>query len=264
MNSLKLLQFKNLSAFQDLVHFQTTRVDGYSMGNYQSLNLALHVNDDREHVILNRKKLAEEANIPFSQMVFARQTHKTNVAIINSTTGRGYEFENEALPNTDALITKQKGICLMILTADCVPIVLYDPVQKAVGIVHAGWKGTVGKIITNTLDSMKEVFRCNPENIWAGVGASISPEQYEVGQEVEQAVLETFGTQEKFLIQNPTTKKYHLDLWYANTYLLKEAGIPQDQIENLGLCTFQDSENFFSARRDGVESGRMAMGVYLK
>jgi YfiH family protein len=149
------------------------------------------------------------------------------------------------------------------MSADCVPVLLYDPVKGAVGAVHAGWKGTVGKIVTATVKAMQEMFGTNPKDLKAGIGPSICPEVYEVGEEVIEAAVKAFGTKEGLITHENGQGKGYFNLWEANRIQLLSMGVPADAIEVAGICTYRQSHQFFSARKSGNRAGRFAAGIML-
>jgi hypothetical protein len=188
-------------------------------------------------------------------MVFPRQTHSTQIVSLN-------KLPESELRNTDALITNVQGICLCIQTADCVPLLLYDHENHAIAAIHAGWRGTVGKIASKTLQTMVNSFGTKPGSVRAAIGPSIGPNVYEVGDEVVENVLRNFGS-ESNILHKPLNSKFHFNLWEANLQLLISGGVPREHIYMLGECTFENRDKYFSARRDGVSSGRMATGIML-
>lgn len=189
-------------------------------------------------------------------MFFPRQTHSNHVEIIRKPA-------NElAIPDTDALITNQPGICICVQTADCVPILLHDPVKNVVAAIHAGWRGTVEKIVCKTLKIMQTEFDSNPVDVWAGIGPSISQQYYEVGEDVIYRVNKQFEDALK-LLKPSENKRAYFDLWKANQHLLVQSGVSYNQIDILGLCTYFEESSFFSARRDGADTGRMVSGIML-
>jgi len=260
-NKLPVLQFANLSSFQELLHFSTTRIGGSSTGNYSALNLGFNSGDLPENVIENRIRLCAALHISPDLLVFPKQTHTANVKTI--TTGffdLATEEQKDFLNKTDAIITNLKGICVAVKTADCVPILLFDPKQKIVAAVHAGWRGTVQNILLKTIQKMAEEFGSEQSDIVAGIGPSISPEVYEVGEEVWKQFDSEF-----YLPTFPAKPdKRLLDLWQANYHQLIVSGIPANQIEVARICTFSDPDRFFSARRDGIKTGRMATGIMIR
>ena len=255
VNDIKYLQFRNLSIFENLVHFSTTRIGGVSTGILDSLNLGYTVNDNPKNVTQNLENLSKILGFERKQMVSPKQTHSKNIGIVKST--------NDIFPNTYALITNIPGICIFVRTADCVPILLFDPVQKAVAIIHSGWKGTVHKISQHTIELMQTEFGTKPNDLIAGIGPSIGPDVYEVGPEVIELFYEQFGIDH---ITKPVkdSEKGLLNLWKVNKNILLESGIPENQIEIAEICTYANPELFYSARRNGVKTGRMATGIILK
>ncbi len=254
-NIIKLLQFNNLSEFEDIVHFSTTRIGGVSSKRLESLNLGYTVNDNPKNVTQNLDSLAQSIGFERNQMVSPKQTHSKNIGIVNS--------NKDIFPDTDALITNKPGICIFIRTADCVPILLYDPIKKALAAIHSGWKSTVQEISKHTIELMQKEFGTKPEDLIAGIGPSIGPTVYEVGTEVAKIFNKQFGANH---IVNPikNSDKYLLNLWEVNKQILIESGIPKEQIEIAEICTYTNSELFYSARRDGVKTGRLATGIMLK
>jgi polyphenol oxidase len=167
------------------------------------------------------------------------------------------------LKETDALITNQSGICICVQTADCVPVIIYDSAQQIISVVHSGWRGTVNKIVEKTVQKMIDNYGSNAKNMYAAIGPSIGPNAYEVGNEVVEMVKQNFTHSEKLLTMN-NSGKFHFNLWEANKQLLQASQVPSDNIEILGECSFELADKYFSARRDGIETGRMVTGIYMK
>jgi YfiH family protein len=203
----------------------------------------------------NREKLAAALGISPEQLVFPRQTHTSCVAEI-------YGLPKAEPEETDAMITNQPGICLCVQTADCVPILLFDPKQNVVAAIHAGWRGTVKKIAVEAIQKMKSSFHSAAKDILTIIGPSIGPEVYEVGDEVVQAVLKEIPNAEKTLYKN-SSGKFHFNLWEANRQIVLDCGLTPENIEVLGECTFHQSEKYFSARREGIKTGRLVSGIML-
>ena len=260
INELPLLQFVNLSGFSGLMHFSTTRLGGCSTGIYEALNLGFNSGDLPEKVIKNRNILCTALEINPVRLVFPNQTHTATTRTIDASyfeTGKEERFH--FLNETDALITNLKGVCIAIKTADCVPVLLYDPKQKVVAAVHAGWRGTVQNIVSLTINKMTAEFGTNPSDLFAGIGPSISPEVYEVGEEVWNQ----FAPEFYYPANSAGSNKRYLDLWKANMHQLILSGVPVEQTEVSKICTLSDPERFYSARRDGQKSGRMATAIML-
>lgn len=256
--------FKSLSIFPNIKHFISTREGGVSQEAFEGLNLGLHVLDDTNTVVENRKKLANSLESPLEYFVYANQTHSENVVVLSQKDqGRGTVNYEDAIPNTDALVTNQKNIFLSILTADCVPLLFYDTKKQVIGAVHAGWKGTVKKIGLKTLHKMMDEFGSQPNDILVGIAPHIQVHNYEVGEEVVQAIEEAFETKEKYLFWNEASQRYHLDLSYANKQPLIEAGIPLENIEVSDHCVFDNPDLFYSSRYGKGKTGRFATGIML-
>ena len=245
------LQFKLLSQ-PEILHFISTkkgwgeqvkcRFTGDSPTSYQFF----------------RKELARVFKLETTQLIFPRQVHSSTVAVIDR------PMQSADIPETDALITNQPGLCLCVQTADCVPILLFDPVNKVIGSVHAGWRGTVNKILAKTIFAMQQRFDTQPENLIAGIGPSIHLHAYEVGQDVILPVRENFNNHRHLLKPSSTENKAYFDLWEANKTILTEIGLEEKQIEVMGICSYSHESLFYSARRDGIHTGRMVSGIMLK
>jgi YfiH family protein len=257
----ELYKFEILRHIPKLVHFITTRSGGVSLASYHSLNLGLHTADNPEHIMTNRELLAKATGIDREQFLYASQVHSGEVKIIDKTT-----VENGVLssnPRTGATITGLTGICLMVMVADCVPVLLFDPVKRVSAVIHAGWRGTVHKISSNTIRAMVGHFGCDPADILAGIGPSIGPCCYEVGEDVKEFVTQSFGTTEGYLVQKSPSLKPHFDLWYANHKQLTDNGLKTENIETSELCTRCQSDIFFSSQASGGITGRFAAGICM-
>ena len=258
---IPLYRFKNLFQSKRILHFVSTRLGGVSKSPYQELNLGFHVGDDPTSVLSNRMRLMDSVGIPLNHVVTCNQTHGGNVAIIEaSMRGLGANTYDSALPETDALITNQKNICLMVMLADCVPIILFDPEKCVVGVVHAGWKGTVHNVTRNTIKKMALAYGSIPENIIAGIGPSIGPAHYEVGPEVVELANSNFLNTN--VIRIGKEGRTYFDLWKANLYQLVESGLTRKNIELAGICTFANNATFYSHRREKI-TGRFCAAISL-
>lgn len=261
---IPLRTFDHLKAQQDLLHFQSTRMGGISTGVWASLNVGFHTGDLAQNVLENRRLLARTLGTDPETFVFGSQIHGTGVTIVTQAhRGSGALSAETALPGTDGLITNLPGICLTILTADCVPVLLYDPEKRVIAAVHAGWKGTVGRIASKTVSAMVEVFGCQPAQMLAGIGPSAGPCCYEVGDEVMNAVKqygEISQTNPHLLTKGGKT---HYDLWEANRTQLIETGLMAEKIEVMGICTCCHTEEFYSHRSEHGLIGRMAAGIMM-
>jgi YfiH family protein len=258
---LNLLEFDNLNRVPNLLHFVTSRNGGVSFPPYNSLNLGLHTADNADFVIANRRLLAGETGIPGNKFLYASQVHSGDVKVIDQAAIESGVFLTN--PRTDATITNLPGICLMVMVADCVPVLLFDPVRKVSAVIHAGWRGTVQHITSNTIHKMVDHFGCDPADIIAGIGPSIGPCCYEVGEEVRQVVEQSFGTTNGYHVYHNHSIKPHFDLWYANHKQLTDLGVRSEKIETSKLCTKCYPDIFFSSRASQGITGRFAAGICL-
>jgi len=248
---LSIFKFESFKKYNDITHFITTK-EGWTSGKNPRFT-----GDNEADYAPFRKELATSCQGKPEQFVFPRQTHSDHIGIACS----GNDTSN--FPETDALITNEPGVFVCVQTADCVPVLLFDPMKKVVAAVHAGWKGTVSKIAKKTVSRMVEEFGCQPENILAGIGPSIHMHAYEVGPEVVDTVKSNFSNSSALLKPSINKDRAYFDLWEANQTVLIESGIPEQNIEVMGLCSFEHSDLFYSARRDGADTGRMVSGIRL-
>ena len=258
-----MITYSILEQFNEITHFCTTRHGGVSQGNYASFNISPFSGDTIEHQTENFNRLAQEINLPTDSIIFPYQSHGNEVFIIDDEfMNKSSSDKNKLLSGKDALVTNLSGICIGITTADCVPIAFYDPIQKVIAIAHAGWRGTCKQIVRNTIDVMLKNFDCKVADIYVVIGPSISVEAYQVGEELyEDFKLAGFPVSDIF---KTIDSNLHLDLWKANNWLLEQSGVPLTQIQISGLCTFKNNEDFFSARKLGIKSGRMLSGICIR
>ncbi|MEG6522206.1 peptidoglycan editing factor PgeF [Desulfotomaculum sp. 1211_IL3151] len=260
-------QFIQFAAFKQdnrIVHGFTTRVGGISQQPYAELNMALHVGDDPGHVQANRQIACQALGMPHQDLVAAVQVHGNRVQVVGPEhRGRGAVDYSTALPDTDALITNSPGVPLSSYYADCVPILYYDPVKKCVGLAHAGWRGTVQRIASETVRQMELAFGCNPGDILVGIGPSIGPCCYQVDEPVQQVVVSRFK-QWRELLKPAGIGHWKLHLWETNRQALLEAAIKPENITLAGLCTVCHNDMFFSHRAEKGKTGRMASLIMIK
>ncbi|MBP8718149.1 MAG: peptidoglycan editing factor PgeF [Candidatus Atribacteria bacterium] len=264
-DNLPLLCFPGLTQYQELLHFITTRHGGYSEKPFHTFNLAAHVGDRQEDVHKNRIKLAQSLGLAEHHFVFADQRHGTNVSLIeHRVRNNGISFSAQVFPDSDALVTTCRDICLLIFIADCVPVLLFDRKRKVIALVHAGWRGTVGLICQKTVQLMQSHYGSQVQDIVCAIGPAIGPCCYQVGREVLVRVRESFPEEENLIISPSTGEKAFLDLWQANQIQLLRCGIPQENIETACLCTYCHSDLFFSNRKEQPHTGRFAAGIMLR
>jgi polyphenol oxidase len=227
----------------------TTRRGGVSTGRYESLNLGLHVGDDDELVLRNRERVAAAIGTVLDHFVFCEQAHQRTIAVVGAEhRGRGARSRSTAIPVTDALVTATPDVVLVIMVADCVPLVLLDPVARVLGCVHAGWGGTVRDVTGQAVSTMTGL-GANPSRILAGVGPAIAPDRYQVGDEVADAARATFGGDATGVVRPDGTGRWLFDLWEANRRQLRAAGVPDANIHVADVPTGGDGP-FFSHRSE--------------
>ncbi|HYI15252.1 MAG TPA: peptidoglycan editing factor PgeF, partial [Thermomicrobiales bacterium] len=196
----------------------------------------------------NRRAFIESAGFSMSDLVISRQTHGTCVQVVEGNDrGRGLFPAFDGFPATDAMVTNDPSVALGTIVADCVPILLYDPRRHAIGLAHAGWRGTVGRIAAETVRTMTEAFGTVPDDVVAGIGPSIGPCCYEVGRDVIDAWSES-EVPDLIRAVSQRSTGYHFDLWAANRLVLVHAGVPDQQIEYSAYCVRCEHERFFSYR----------------
>jgi YfiH family protein len=245
-------------------HAISTRFGGTSEPPFHTMNLAMHNGDSLEKVILNRKIFCGSIGLDSDTLTTAEQIHSDNILYVNkSNVGKGAKFYADAIKTTDALITDCKNIPLMLFFADCVPVIIVDPVNKAIGISHAGWKGTVKKIAQKTVLAMGQQFNTKSQDCLIGIGPSIGACCYEVDDGVVKQFQQSFGEEANIFIK-PFENKWTLDLWMANKLQLIEIGIKAENIDNSNICTACNSKIFFSYRADQGRTGRIAAVISLK
>lgn len=246
--------------------FSTARGESVGTGVYSQFNISPYCGDCEEHVRECRQKLVQTLEIGDSRLLLPHQTHGTRYLWVDETFFESSVAERRRnLDGVDALLTKLPGVCVGVSTADCVPVLLYAGDGPCVGAVHAGWRGTVGRILSGVVDSMLER-NIRAGSICAVIGPCISLEAFEVGDEVYDAFMQA-GFPPRIaqrFSKKEGVSRWHLDLVAANVLQLLEKGIPASQIQQAGICTYSSSEYFFSARKLGVACGRIFNGVMLR
>ncbi|MBO8162278.1 MAG: peptidoglycan editing factor PgeF [Brevibacillus sp.] len=244
--------------FSGLAAGFTMRGGGHSDPPYDSLNLGLHVGDDPVRVRQNRQVLASRLGFPFDAWTCGEQLHGTAVRRVTSTQrGAGRDLLDTAIPAADGLYTDEPGVLLISYYADCVPIYFLDPRSGAVGLAHAGWKGTVGRIAVVMLEELTKSFGTSPDQLLVAIGPAIRACCYEVDERVMERVRGiTSGWEESVMPGNEG--RYMLDLPQLNVQMLTDCGVLAEHISRSGYCTACRTDLFFSHRRDGGKTGRMA------
>lgn len=231
-------------------HCFTTRLGGVSKGHLRSLNIGMHRGDDPENVRQNYAILGQALGFAPEQLVLARQTHSDIVRAVGPNDARG--LDHHRYPECDALITNTPGTGLVVFTADCTPILLYDPVTGAVGAVHAGWRGTAAQIGAKTVRAMERCYGCKPENIRAAIGPNIAQCCFQTDADVPEAMRASLGDEALECIQI-RGEKFYVNLKEINARILYRAGVTQVEISQ--ECTACEPERFWSHRVTGGVRG---------
>ena len=259
VNGVPFLSYPMLEETGIVNHGFSTRLGGVSKGCWATMNISTTRGDDPEDVRENQRRIAGAIGVQPEDMTFTNQTHTTNVAVVKAE-DRGKRFQE-----TDGMITDVPGICLVTFYADCVPLYFVDPVKKAIGLSHSGWRGTVGKIGKVTIELMQKTYGSDPEDIIAAIGPSICRDCYEVSGDVIQQFRENFD--EAYwpeLFYKKENGKYQLDLWRANERIFTEAGIREDHIAVTNVCTHCNPDILFSHRTTGDKRGNVSAFLALK
>ena len=281
--------------------FSTTRHGGYSVGHsvsatcqcdsYAEFNINRYCGDNEEHIRKNREALCSLLGISDDHLLMPHQVHQTKTARIDETfLSLTKEQRREALEGYDALMTDLRGVCIGVSTADCIPILLYDEPHHAICAIHAGWRGTVARIAEKAITAMKAAYGTRPEHIKAQIGPGIHLDSFEVGDEVYEAFeqagfdmeyiskkfpkpdsgnkflhpLGSKGHSQVFTLQSSLIpSKWHIDLPECNRLQLIASGLEPQNIKVSPVCTFQQAEDYFSARRLGINSGRIFTGIMI-
>lgn len=253
------LTFPALTKQKGIVHAFSTRLGGVSEGYFASMNLSFSRGDDKERVRENYRRISAAVGFEPENLVFSDQTHTTNVRVVTQEDrGKGF-IRKRDYTDVDGMVTNVPGIVLATLYADCVPLYFVDPVKKAVGLSHSGWKGTVGKIGKETVRAMQTAYGSRPEDILAAIGPSICQDCYEVSADVIELFAQNFAKEyHKELFYQKENGKFQLNLWRANEIVLREAGICPEHISVTDLCTCCNSNLLFSHRATKGMRGNLA------
>lgn len=261
---LPLLHYPLLEETGIVEHCFTTRLGGVSEGVCATLNLSFTRGDDAEAVMENYRRLALTFEKTVGDFVCTDQTHTTNVLQVGKAEA-GYGVTREKpYTDVDGLITNEPGVILSTFYADCVPLYFVDPVHKAIGLSHSGWRGTVGRMGQKTLEEMKSAFGTNPEDVIAAIGPSICQECYEISEDVAEHFYNEFKGHEKEILINKGNGKYLLNLWKTNEIVMLEAGIKPEHLAVTNICTCCNEKLLFSHRASQGKRGNLGAFLMLK
>jgi YfiH family protein len=247
-NNIPFFQFESLPANGRVQHAIFTRQGGVSPAPFESLNLSVSVPDEKARVYENRRRAYGLYGRDTPTVVHAHLVHGISVAAVTS------QNNGTWLPHVDGIITNEPGCALTMNYADCTPIFLYDPVHQAIGLGHAGWQGAVKDLPGAMVQAMQTEFGSDPAQLIAGIGPTIGPCCYEVGEPVISAVHNAFTNPHSLLIPQSSSLNPHFDLPEANRRNLEKAGVRQ--IEQSGFCTACRTDLFFSHRAEKGKTGR--------
>lgn len=264
-STLPVLYFPELEKAGTAQHFFTTRKGGVSEGFLASLNLGMNRGDEPGRVMENYRRVAAAFRTDTSHFVLSHQTHGTSVIVVREEdAGMGIARPME-WESADGLVTDVPGLVLGVFTADCVPVLFVDPVHRAVGACHSGWRGTVGRIAAGTVRRMHEALGTDPADVLAGIGPSICQEHYEVSEDVAEHFRREFsGHEEELLRYEGNPGHLQLDLWEACRITLLEAGIPEENISVTDICTACNPELLFSHRASKGKRGNIGAFIMLR
>lgn len=259
------LTFPNLERTGLVKHGFSTRLGGVSEGMFSSMNLSFDRGDNEEHVRENFRRMAKVLGSKTENMVFTHQTHTSNIRVVTAgDKGKGIHKERD-YKDIDGLITNEPGIMLVTFYADCVPVYLVDVKNRAIGLCHSGWRGTVGKISIETLKVMKEQFGTCPTDVVAAIGPSICQDCYEVSEDVILEFAKVMNPlQLNEIAFDKGNGKFQLDLWKANALWLEEAGVLKENIQVTDICTCCNGEVMYSHRASKGKRGSLAAFMELK
>lgn len=284
---LEYLTFPSFQKTGLVKHLFTTRLGGVSGGEWASMNLSYTRGDNPENVAVNYERIGRVLGCRPEDMIASKQTHTVNIRLTGAW-DRGKGIVRPAdYEDVDGLITDEKGLALVTYYADCVPLYFLDPVHKAIGLAHSGWRGTAAGMGARMAEAMREHFGTRPQELLAAIGPSICSRCYEVSEDVadrfrsfleqdkeetgqllkeieESGILaENGGLSPRVLTPGKEKGKYQLDLWLANLLVLRRAGIPLASIEVTDICTCHNPEYLFSHRASGGRRGNLAAFLML-
>ena len=261
---MEYLTFPLLEETGCVKHLFTTRLGGVSQGIFATMNLGFHRGDQPEHVLENYKIVGKALGVSVEDMVTSKQTHTTNIRRVTSKDrGKGIMHPLD-YDNVDGLITNEEGIVLATSYADCVPLYFVDPVNKAIGLAHSGWRGTVAQMGLCMVEKMKEQFGSCPKDLVAAIGPSICQECYEVSDDVAEQFSETFEGADDRLLYPAGEGHYRLNLWEANKRVMLDAGVRPEHLQITDLCTCCNPQNLFSHRYSKGRRGNLGAFLMLR
>ncbi len=263
-----------------VVAFSSTRQGGVSEGSYVAFNVNHYCGDHPAHIAENKQRLCKQLGIDESHLVYPHQTHQTEVRVIDEAfLSLSDEDRQPLLEGIDAVMTNLQGVCIAVSTADCIPVLLYDEAHHAIAAVHAGWRGTVARIVEKAIAAMQHTYQTNPHQLKAVIGPGISLKNFEVGDEVYEEFEKNDFAMSQIAARYPKNPQaaqsmvhskssnceisWHLNLPRCNQMQLEGEGVQTENIHMSNICTYDHVDTFFSARRLGINSGRILTGILM-
>ncbi len=268
-STLQYLSFPAIEKTGIVTHAFSTRIGGVSKGIWSSMNLSFTRGDDPKDAYENFHRYAVLFGVPDERLVLPYQNHTVNVRVVTGEDGgKGFTRERD-YTDVDGLITNVPGLVLTVFAADCVPLLFVDPVHKAIGASHSGWRGTVNRMGKATIEKMKENYGSDPKDIICAIGPSICRNCYEISEDVASEFKKAFpGHEDEILTDDGLNEagehKFHLDLWNANRIVLLDAGVPAGNLSMTDLCTNCNPELLFSHRFTKGQRGNNGAFIMLK
>lgn len=261
---LLLLKYPLLEQTGIVGHCFSTRYGGVSEGFLGSMNLSFSRGDKKENVEENFRRITSVLGKSTADLVFTDQTHTTNVRKVTSEDAGCGIIKERSYKDIDGLITDVPGLVLATFYADCVPLYFVDPVHRAIGLSHSGWRGTAGRMGAVTLAAMEREYGTKPQDVICAIGPSICQDCYEVSEDVAEAFQREFRSREEEILVSKGNGKYQLDLWHANEIVLREAGVLKEHLAVTNLCTCCNPDVLFSHRASAGKRGNLGAFLFLK
>ena len=255
-----MLQFPVLSGLPGVVHGFSTRLGGVSEGIYESLNLSFSRGDDAARVLENYRRASAYFGTVPECIITVDQQHTGRVVRVDETNAGEGVVRERSIPEADGMVTDVPGLLLSTFHADCTPIFLVDPVRRAIGLVHSGWRGTKARIARNAIRKMAEDFGSRPQDLFAGIGPSICRDCYEIGEEVAEELAADFA----MALRKRESGKWDFDLFAANRAVLLDSGVLASRISVSGICTCENAGLLFSHRATQGQRGNLAAFLMLR
>lgn len=263
--NVPIITFPSLSGIEFIKHGFSTRLGGVSIGHLSSMNLSFSRGDDPQNVIENYHRICKALDVKSENLVFSDQVHETKVHVVTEDDRAGSDLQEKKLIGIDGLITNIPGLVLATSYADCVPLYFVDPIHKAIGLSHSGWRGTVGKIGAKTVREMVRNYGSSPDEIIAVIGPSICNRCYEISSDVAEEFQKNFSKIIcEQILQEKEDGKYQLDLWKTNRTILLEAGLKDSNISISQICTCCNHDLLYSHRFSNGMRGNLSAFLSIR